>query len=278
MRMIEEIDFSVKAGTDSDFEFFITSPEISWRWDVVSPGGTVGSEILFKHLILPLINVAGLAFNSSEAFSAMSDAALTQSLDKMARTTRVTGSHTELKKFFSKPRVTTALQRAVQVVAYSPNPNAIVSSVDETPPTGTGSGMPPHGNLPSRLQPDPQPHEQVTSPYVVAKSEPVRRRPSPSAVGPSTRVNELEALHVAARQSPLARHSGADIFPAAPSKPTPAEQAPSSDDGPDQIQPKPSKRAKTEEDRRQELAKLKTEGDGASRVSSRGLVRRARKF
>ncbi|KDQ18286.1 hypothetical protein BOTBODRAFT_28698 [Botryobasidium botryosum FD-172 SS1] len=194
MRMIEDLDFSVKAGTDSDLEIFIASPQISWRWDVVSPGASAGSEILFKHLVLPLINVAGLAFNSSEAFSTMTDASLTQSLDKMARTTRVTGSHTELRKFFSKPRVATALQRAAQVVAYSSSPNVIISSLDETSTTGENAEMS-VDRAPTRLQPETQ---QATSSYTVAKSEPVQSW-SPTVAGPSTKVHE--------HKMPEARHN-----------------------------------------------------------------------
>ncbi len=68
----------VCANIAKDLEVFVSSPGVTWRWDVVSLGGSLASEILFQHLTLPLINIAGLAFNTAEAFSSMSDAALTQ--------------------------------------------------------------------------------------------------------------------------------------------------------------------------------------------------------
>ena len=56
-----------------DFAFQLECGVFEWRWETNNLGHKRSSEIISKHLILPLITVGNMALSSSESLGEMSD-------------------------------------------------------------------------------------------------------------------------------------------------------------------------------------------------------------
>jgi hypothetical protein len=59
-----------------DLAFELEGETFKWRWEAVSLGHKFSTEILSKHLIIPLISVTHLAFSSADPVSELSEADL----------------------------------------------------------------------------------------------------------------------------------------------------------------------------------------------------------
>jgi len=66
--------------------------------------------VLSKHLILPLLSIAHLAFTSADSVSELSTSDLENAVDKLARTGR-RAQDIHVRQTMSRPRVATTLAR-----------------------------------------------------------------------------------------------------------------------------------------------------------------------
>jgi len=82
-------------------------------------GPKISAEILSKQLVLPLISVTHLAFNSAEFVTEMSDGDLEKAVDKTGRTARRT-LDTHIRNAMSKPRLATTLRRMTAIFSFIP--------------------------------------------------------------------------------------------------------------------------------------------------------------
>ncbi|KJA22900.1 hypothetical protein HYPSUDRAFT_1081973, partial [Hypholoma sublateritium FD-334 SS-4] len=81
-----------------------------WRWEANFLGYSQSSEIVSRHLVLPLISLNHLTFSTSGVIGDMSDADVETTLDKLGRTARRTVD-THIKNSLSKPRLATCISR-----------------------------------------------------------------------------------------------------------------------------------------------------------------------
>lgn len=93
-------------------------------------GPKISAEILSKQLVLPLISVTHLAFNSAEFVTEMSDGDLEKAVDKTGRTARRT-LDTHIRNAMSKPRLATTLRRMTAIFSFIPELPKITSSADK---------------------------------------------------------------------------------------------------------------------------------------------------
>ncbi|KAG8908253.1 hypothetical protein FRB99_008318 [Tulasnella sp. 403] len=127
-RSLCEAEMAVStASKNADLEVTFTTAEYSWRWEVVSPGGRLASKLLSTHLITPLISFTALSASASEPLRDMSSYTLARSADAQAKTAkRSTGRQTV--GCFSKPMVSTAIQRITQVIDGEADPGKLAKS------------------------------------------------------------------------------------------------------------------------------------------------------
>ncbi|KAI0696256.1 hypothetical protein BC835DRAFT_1343011 [Cytidiella melzeri] len=128
---IVDLSFETVESRNADLAFELRCSEFKWRWETYSLGPKVSAEVISKHLIMPLISLTHMAFSSSEAVSAQTEADLEKSVDKVGRTARRTVD-THIRTAISKPRVTTSLRRMTAVFNFLPDMPAVISEA-QTP-------------------------------------------------------------------------------------------------------------------------------------------------
>lgn len=131
-------------GYLQDLAFELRNDTFRWRWETFSVGPTMSADILSKHLIMPLISAAHLAFFSADPVSSLSEAdvekvashlvlsptgplngsPLSQSADRIGRVAR-RAVDTHVKNTLSKPLVATTLRRMGAVFNFVPDPRML---------------------------------------------------------------------------------------------------------------------------------------------------------
>lgn len=86
--------------------------------------------MLSKHLILPLLSIAHLAFTSADSVSELSTSDLENAVDKLARTGR-RAQDIHVRQTMSRPRVATTLARLTAAFNLADSTPSIISELDE---------------------------------------------------------------------------------------------------------------------------------------------------
>ncbi|TFY76609.1 hypothetical protein EWM64_g7404 [Hericium alpestre] len=123
-----DISFEVGQSTYSDFAFDLQSDTFKWRWETFLLGPKLSAELLSKHLIVPLISTAHLAFTSADPVSELSDTDLEKAVDKVGRTARRT-LDTHIRNAIMRPRVSTTVRRITALLDFNANLPAIQNDV-----------------------------------------------------------------------------------------------------------------------------------------------------
>ncbi|THH02766.1 hypothetical protein EW026_g122 [Hermanssonia centrifuga] len=97
-------------------------------FDIVESRNAVSSDVLSKHLIMPLISATHLAFSSADPVSELSEADLEKAVDKVGRTARRTVD-THVKHAISRPRVATTLRRMTAMFNFLSDMPSVISDV-----------------------------------------------------------------------------------------------------------------------------------------------------
>ncbi|KAF8807016.1 hypothetical protein BYT27DRAFT_7190726 [Phlegmacium glaucopus] len=139
-------DFTLEAieSNYSDLALELECESFKWRWETCFSGYRRSSEIISRHLIVPLISMNHLTFSSSDAVGEMPDVEVERAVDKVGRTARRTVD-THIKNALSKPRVATTMRRMTAMFNFLPDLPP-VSSTDEKPdlrvePTAVQKGV-----------------------------------------------------------------------------------------------------------------------------------------
>ncbi|KIL64480.1 hypothetical protein M378DRAFT_186730 [Amanita muscaria Koide BX008] len=161
---IADISFRVIESDYSDLAFQLECGGFVWRWETNYLGHKRSSEIISKHLILPLISLSHMAVTSSESVSEMSDMEVEKAVDRMGRTARRTVD-THIKHALSKPRMATTIRRVSAMFNFALDPPSIFSAA-ETP----------------SLEPEPRERSRFQTPNKASRTHlqsPSRQSPSP---------------------------------------------------------------------------------------------------
>ncbi|KAI0064747.1 hypothetical protein BV25DRAFT_1775557, partial [Artomyces pyxidatus] len=117
---ISDLAFEVVESRYSDFASDLRGEDFKWRWETFTMGPRLSSEFLSKHLIIPLISTAHLAFTSADSIGEVSDSDLEKAIDKVGRTAR-RSIDTHIKNAIMRPRVSTTLCRLTALFDFSTN-------------------------------------------------------------------------------------------------------------------------------------------------------------
>ncbi|EIW57322.1 uncharacterized protein TRAVEDRAFT_125022, partial [Trametes versicolor FP-101664 SS1] len=134
---VADLAFELVKSRHSDLAFELRNDTFRWRWETFSVGPTMSADILSKHLIMPLISAAHLAFFSADPVSSLSGADVEKSADRIGRVAR-RAVDTHVKNTLSRPLVATTLRRMGAVFNFVPDPPRIVTDVqapDLSPPS-----------------------------------------------------------------------------------------------------------------------------------------------
>ncbi|KAA1467350.1 hypothetical protein DENSPDRAFT_237707 [Dentipellis sp. KUC8613] len=131
-----DLSFEAVPSRYSDFAFELQHDQFKWRWETLVVGPKLAAELLSKHLIVPLISTAHLAFTSADPVSELSDGDLEKAVDKVGRTARRM-LDTHVRNAIMRPKVSTTLRRLTALLDFTAAPPPIRSEVDKpglTPP------------------------------------------------------------------------------------------------------------------------------------------------
>ncbi|KZV74605.1 hypothetical protein PENSPDRAFT_185240 [Peniophora sp. CONT] len=101
-----------------------------WRWDACIVPPNLAAEVLSKHLILPLVSTAHLAFTTKEPLGEMSESELEKAVDRVGRTAR-RGVDTHLRTTVTRPRLSTTLRRVTALFDFNENLPRIIGEADK---------------------------------------------------------------------------------------------------------------------------------------------------
>ncbi|KAH9014312.1 hypothetical protein EDB85DRAFT_2280625 [Lactarius pseudohatsudake] len=142
-----DLAFSVTESRFSDLAIDLRGDGFNWRWETFSIGPKQSADALSKHLILPLLSTAYLAFVSPDAICEISGNDLEKTVDRIGRTAR-RSVDTHIRNIFTQPRICTSLRRVSALFAFSSNPPPITDKPErpqlDLPSVGSaGSGRTP---------------------------------------------------------------------------------------------------------------------------------------
>ncbi|KAH9063874.1 hypothetical protein EDB87DRAFT_1673248 [Lactarius vividus] len=126
-----DLAFSVTESRFSDLAVDLRGGGFNWRWETFSIGPKQSADVLSKHLILPLLSTAYLAFVSPDTISEISGNDLEKAVDRIGRTAR-RSVDTHIRNVFTQPRICTSLRRVSALFAFSSNPHSAAGS-ERTP-------------------------------------------------------------------------------------------------------------------------------------------------
>lgn len=115
---IGDLSFTVTDSRYSDLAIDLRGDGFNWRWETFSIGPKQSADVLSKHLILPLLSTAYLAFISPDAISEISTNDLEKTVDRIGRTAR-RSVDTHIRNIFSQPRICTSLRRVSALFAFN---------------------------------------------------------------------------------------------------------------------------------------------------------------
>lgn len=128
---ITDANFEIVDSKDADLAFNLDFDDFKWRWDTYLLGPKTSAEILSRHLIIPLISLSHITFNSADSLSELDEADLEKTVDKVCRSAR-RSIDTHVKQTIARPRLTTTLQRISALFGLSPELPSIVSEPNQT--------------------------------------------------------------------------------------------------------------------------------------------------
>ncbi|VDB89796.1 unnamed protein product [Peniophora sp. CBMAI 1063] len=100
-----------------------------WRWDTCILPPKLAAEVLSRHLIIPLICTANLAFTTSDPLADMPEGELEKAVDKVGRTAR-RSVDTHLRTTVTRPRLSTTLRRVTALFDFNTSPPRIAGEAD----------------------------------------------------------------------------------------------------------------------------------------------------
>ncbi|KAF9525675.1 hypothetical protein CPB83DRAFT_859161 [Crepidotus variabilis] len=128
---VADLTFELVETRYSDLGFESECEAFKWRWEANALGQKWSSEIISRHLVLPLISLTHLSFASADAMSAVPDVEVEKAVDKLGRTARRT-IDTHIKNAISKPRVSTSIRRMTAMFNFVQDLPPVTSTA-ETP-------------------------------------------------------------------------------------------------------------------------------------------------
>nr|GAT60826.1 predicted protein [Mycena chlorophos] len=306
---LPELSFDIVESNYADLAIELEGEAFKWRWETCLQGGRFSTDIISKHLVLPLISLAHLAFTSTSAVGESTGSDLEKTVDKVGRTAR-RSVDTHVQNTLSRPRVATALRRITALFNSAPEPLPSILLDADTPDLQ----LPPQA-LEAARGPSPTREIQrpVKSPSPMIELEPTTTLaasspgPEPAANEPATNADSGSATEsdsdseapapapaaVAAKgkgRAPTAspaRQSPVLASSPAPSKASRSKKPVSSDSDSSPIRP-PAKKAKpqavsssdedSEAERKKRLAKAKSGSGGAARGTKQPIKRGGRRF
>ncbi|KAH9009188.1 hypothetical protein EDB84DRAFT_1571392 [Lactarius hengduanensis] len=185
-----DLAFSVTESRFSDLAVDLRGDGFNWRWETFSIGPKQSADVLSKHLILPLLSTAYLAFVSPDAICEISGNDLEKTVDRIGRTAR-RSVDTHIRNIFTQPRISTSLRRVSALFAFSSNPPPITDKperpqLDLPSVDSAGSGRTPQEMpAPRTLVVDNPPKEtrgSEANPFTRA----ARHSPGPATLGQGT--------------------------------------------------------------------------------------------
>ncbi|KAH9964366.1 hypothetical protein BGW80DRAFT_1179400, partial [Lactifluus volemus] len=170
--VIERLSFDVVESRYSDLAIDLQGDTFKWRWETSFIGRSQSAELLSKHLIMPLLCTANLAFTMRHAINGISDYDLEQVIDKNGRVARrCMDEHTM--RTFSDPRTSTSIRRMSALLAFSANPPPVLSEFKKPELV-----LPSLDPAPGRQgTPQETPNSRVPSAPVQSSNLPVRQVP-----------------------------------------------------------------------------------------------------
>ncbi|EJF64660.1 hypothetical protein DICSQDRAFT_144412 [Dichomitus squalens LYAD-421 SS1] len=147
---LAELSFETTKSNYSDLAFTLGNDSFRWRWEAFAVGPKLSADILSKHLILPLISMAHLAFSSADPLTIISETDLEKTVDKVGRSARRT-LDTHVRNALSRPLLATTLQRMSAVFNFVPDLPRIAANSetpDLTPPVPPATSQGPSASKP----------------------------------------------------------------------------------------------------------------------------------
>ncbi|TBU24047.1 hypothetical protein BD311DRAFT_767367 [Dichomitus squalens] len=147
---LAELSFETTKSNYSDLAFTLGNDSFRWRWEAFAVGPKLSADILSKHLILPLISMAHLAFSSADPLATISETDLEKTVDKVGRSARRT-LDTHVRNALSRPLLATTLQRMSAVFNFVPDLPRIAANSetpDLTPPVPPATSQGPSASKP----------------------------------------------------------------------------------------------------------------------------------
>ncbi|THH07062.1 hypothetical protein EW145_g3644 [Phellinidium pouzarii] len=150
---ISDANFDIVDSRDADLAFELDRDEFKWRWDTYLLGPKTSSEIISKHLIMPLVSLAHISFYSADPVSELDEEDLEKTVDKIGRTAR-RSVDIHVKHTFARPRIATTLQRVSSLFGFAPLLSPIKSEAEAPNFLEELSALHAHGDLPISSAPD----------------------------------------------------------------------------------------------------------------------------
>ncbi|KAI9461604.1 hypothetical protein BJY52DRAFT_186079 [Lactarius psammicola] len=185
---IGDLYFTVRESRYSDLAIDLRGDGFNWQWETFSIGPKQSADVLSKHLILPLLSTAYLAFISPDAISEISSNDLEKTVDRIGRTAR-RSVDTHIRNIFSQPRICTSVRRVSALFAFSANPPPITDKPERpqldlpSVDSAAGSGRTSHQTPTTRTLDANNPPKETRE---VSITRAARLSPGPATLGQAT--------------------------------------------------------------------------------------------
>lgn len=133
LRNMSIATFSTVQSLHADLACEVGCEDYTWQWHANALGYRLSSELLSKHLILPLISFSHVAFTAPQPLQQMPADELEKLIDKTGRVYR-RSVDAQVKKVLAEPKLGTALSRIDAIFGMQPDPPAIKIDIDDTGP------------------------------------------------------------------------------------------------------------------------------------------------
>ncbi|CAE6522152.1 unnamed protein product [Rhizoctonia solani] len=159
-----------EGGKCADLLLTITTPTLHWEWRTFALHPSHASQVLSKHLILPMLTHMSISTLFGAGFDLET---FTRQLDKTSKTARIT-MHTHLRAVFSKPIVACGLVRIAQIWEHVGEEflHPVVEDLEELEPNTAPLYFPEPISDDDELEPQSEPE-----PYLGSGS--IRSSPAP---------------------------------------------------------------------------------------------------
>ncbi|KAJ3998958.1 hypothetical protein F5050DRAFT_1798131 [Lentinula boryana] len=107
---MDNVSFEVVESRSSDFAFEIDCEAFKWTWETCFIGYRSSTEIISKHLVLPLLSVTHTVLSAVKPAGEMLESELEKAIDGVGRAAR-RSIDTHIKNVISKPRMNTSIRR-----------------------------------------------------------------------------------------------------------------------------------------------------------------------